>query len=241
MEQELKLHLEKIFGPYAELGIVKDLKEELYSDLSEKLKDFINQGNSAESAFHKTINSIGNVSELIEEIVENSRLIQMQVGMDFSLSPLKNSDFSKTKIIEGKFHYSDMRGSDFTNSVLKGSSFKCSDLTDCKFDGADLTDAVFDKSDFRRASFRNSKIEKTRFIHSDLSGLTFEGLKIIGAIFDYAGLKNTSFKDSTLINVSIKSDLKKTIFDGAKMDKITYALLKGYNANLKDVTIIETY
>jgi len=72
-----------------------------------------------------------------------------------------------------------------------------------------------------------------------LRGVSFEGLKITGANFDYAGLKGTSFKNAILINVSFKTDVKKTDFDGAKMDKLTYAVLKGYNANLSNVTILE--
>lgn len=238
MENKLKTYLDNIFGPYSDLNIVKELKADFYSDLLEKMKDFVKQGLSPELAFEKTINSIGNVSELIDEICDNSRLIQMQVGMDFSLSPLKNSDFSQTKIIDGKFNYSDLRGTTFRDSILKGSIFKCSDMTDCIFDGADLTDVVFEKSDFRRASFINSKIERTKFNLSDLSKVSFEGLKIIGANFDYAGLKNTNFRNTILINVSFKSDVKKTDFTDAKMDKLTYAILKGYNANLDSVTIL---
>ncbi len=239
MEKKLKAHLDIIFGPYSDLNIVKELKEELYSDLLEKMNDFVDKGDSPGTAFEKTINSIGNVSELIDEICENSRQIQMQAGRDFSKSPLKDSDFSNTKIIEGKFHYSDMRGANFSGTVLTGSKFKCSDLTDCRFDGADLTDVEFNKSDMRGSTFANTKIVRTKFNLCDLSGVSFEGLEITGANFDYAGLKKTSFRNAVLINVSIKSDVKKTDFNGAAMDKLTYALLKGYRANLDGVRIIE--
>jgi len=239
MKDKLKSHLDKIFGPYADLNNVKELKEELYSDLLEKMNDFIVQGIDEEAALEKTINSIGDVTELIDEICDNTRKLQMQVGLDFSLSPLMNSDLSSTKIIEGKFNYSDMRGTNFNKSVLKGSQFKCSDLTGCTFDNADLTDVEFNKSDLSKSTFRNAKIDKARFYLSDLGGISFDGLEITGANFDYAGLKNTSFKNCTLISVSFKTDVKKTIFDGASMDKLTFALLKGYKANLSNVTIVE--
>jgi hypothetical protein len=36
---------------------------------------------------------------------------------------------------------------------------------------------------------------------------------------------------------SFKTDVRKAIFDGARMDKATYALLKGYKANLAQVTV----
>ena len=239
MSIKLKSHLDKIFGPYADLNNVKDLKEELYSDLLEKMNDYLSQGYNEEIAFEKTINSIGDVTELIDEICDNTRKLQFQVGMDFSMSTLKNSDMSNTTIIAGKFNYSDMAGTNFGKSILNGSKFKCANLTDCSFDSADLTEVEFNISDLSRSTFMNAKIEKTRFKLSELKGVSFEGLKITGANFDYAGLKHTSFKNSILINVSFKTDVKKTIFDGASMDKITYALLKGYNANLSNVTILE--
>ena len=239
MNNRIKSRLDKIFGPYADLNNVKDLKEELYSDLLEKMNDYISQGIDEDSAFEKTINSIGDVSGLIGEICDNTRALQMHVGIDFSMSPLKNSDMSNTKVIDGKFNYTELIGSNFSNSVLKGSIFKCSDMRECIFDGADLTDVEFNKSDLSRSSFRNAKIENTRFHLSDLRGVSFEGLKITGANFDYAGLKGTSFKNTILINVSFKTDVKKTDFDGAKMDKLSYALLKAFNADLKNVTILE--
>lgn len=239
MEDKLKLHLDKIFGPYADLTNVKELKEELFSDLQEKMNDLISQGENEKSAFEKTINSIGDVTELIDEIFDNTRKLQMKVGMDFSRSPLVNSDLSKTSIIEGKFNYSDLRGSNFSKTVLKGSQFKCSDLTGCNFDDADLTEVIFNKSDLSKSTFKNAKLEKTKFNLSDLRGVFFDGLKITGANFDYAGLRDTSFKNCILINVSFKTDVKKTDFEGASMDKLTYALLKGYNAKLNKVNIFD--
>lgn len=239
MNKKLMSHLDKIFGPYADLSNVKELKEELYSDLLEKMNDYLSQGYDENNALEKTINSIGDVSELIEEICDNTRRLQMKVGMDFSMSPLKNSDLSNTKVIDGKFNYSELVGSNFSNSELKGSKFKCADMRDCSFDGTDLTDVEFNKSDLSRTTFRNAKIENTKFNLCDLSGVSFEGLKIVGANFDYAGLKKSSFKNSVLINVSFKTDVKKTDFDGASMDKLTYAVLKGYGANLSNATILE--
>lgn len=39
-------------------------------------------------------------------------------------------------------------------------------------------------------------------------------------------------------DVIFKTNVKKAIFDGAIMDKLTYAVLKGNNANLTNVTIL---
>ena len=42
--------------------------------------------------------------------------------------------------------------------------------------------------------------------------------------------KGISFKDAVLRNVSFKNVfVKEAVFDGATMDKLTYAVLKGYD------------
>jgi len=81
-------------------------------------------------------------------------------------------------------------------------------------------------------------MDHTNFNSSDLSGVCFGNQIFRGTIFKHTGLKGTSFRNATFYNVSFKTDVKKAVFDGAKMDKLTYALLKGYKANLKNVTLI---
>lgn len=80
---------------------------------------------------------------------------------------------------------------------------------------------------------------ETDFKWADLSGVCFDNQKLSGTIFDSAGLKETSFKNAELVNVSFKTDVKKAFFDGATMDKLTYAILKGYKANLSNVIVKE--
>jgi BTB/POZ domain-containing protein KCTD9 len=63
-------------------------------------------------------------------------------------------------------------------------------------------------------------------------------MTLTGTGFVGTSLKNTSFKNTVLIDVLFRhSDVKHTIFDGATMDKVTYALLKGAKASLHNVTI----
>ena len=83
---------------------------------------------------------------------------------------------------------------------------------------------------------------------SDLRGVSFDGQTFIGVKFDKAGLNDTSFKGATLKNVSFTPPFSltkkyynaiKTIkFDGASMDKLTYAALKGLGADVSKVTVI---
>jgi uncharacterized protein YjbI with pentapeptide repeats len=238
MSDKLFARLDKIFGPYDDLNNIRELKEELYSDLLEKMNDFISQGYDEDIALEKTICSLGDISELIEEICSSTRDLQMQVGVDFSKSTLKGSDMRNVKVKGGKFNYSEMAGSDFTNSILQDSVFKCSNLVKCHFDNSELSGVEFNKSNLAGSTFQNATINKTKFNFSDLKGVSFDGLKITSSSFDYSGLKGTSFKNTTLINVSFKTVVKKSHFDGASMDRLTYTMLKGYGADLKGVTVL---
>ena len=75
-----------------------------------------------------------------------------------------------------------------------------------------------------------------------------DGLTFIGVKFDKSTLNEVSFKGATLRNVSFVPAFAltnkyyraiKTIhFDGATMDKLTYAALKGMGAELTKVTVI---
>jgi uncharacterized protein YjbI with pentapeptide repeats len=237
MNEKLKKYLDEVFSPYGDLKAVKELKEELGNDLQEKLNDLKNGGYDEDTAYHMAIDSIGDVSEVIESINAKTRELQQIVGMDFSKSNLQNSDFKAIKVHDGKFNYSNLQGSDFSHSDLRNSSFKCSNLENVNFDNANLTDAKIEKSSLKGVSFKDSILNGTNFRCADLSGVCFDDQTLNGTIFDYSGLKGTSFRNAVLRNVSFKTDVKKAIFDGATMDKITYAILKGYKANLDNVIV----
>jgi uncharacterized protein YjbI with pentapeptide repeats len=82
--------------------------------------------------------------------------------------------------------------------------------------------------------FEKAGLNGTSFENSVLRNVSFEG-----NIFGNAGLNGTSFKNSVLQNVSFRNaKVHKAIFDGATMDKLTYAALKGYGAKLTNVTVI---
>ena len=89
------------------------------------------------------------------------------------------------------------------------------------------------------------------FNQCDLRGLRLDGQTFIGVKFDMAALNEASFKGATLKNVSFHSAftwhtwskkyyraVKTICFDDAKMDKLTYAALKGMEADLSKVTVI---
>ncbi|WP_067620988.1 pentapeptide repeat-containing protein [Alicyclobacillus acidiphilus] len=238
MEGMLQRYLDQMFSSYGELKSMDELKEELYQNLRDKMRDMQSQGYDDETAFQMTVDSIGDLSELIQDISENSRQLQQAVSMDLSRSNLEKSDFRSIAVHDGKFNYSNLRGSDFSDSDLSGSTFKCSNLENVKFDRANLSQAKFMASNLKGASFQGSKLDGTDFGHSDLSSVSFDGMNLNGTVFNNTGLKGTTFRNATLTNVSFKTNVKKAIFDGAVMDKLTYAILKGYGAKLHDVTVV---
>lgn len=282
MNEKLVKYLDGAFSPYEDLQAVKELKEELSNDLQEKFYDLKNQGYDDDAAYKVTIDSIGDIKEILESISAKTKELKQTVRNDLSMNNLKDADLKGVIVNDGKFDASDIRRSDFSTSDLSQSSFKCSDLRDVKFDAANLTGAVFNMSDLkntsfnganltvakfimseltnasfdganftgakfnmsdlRNASFKDCILDNTDFSVSDLSGICFDNLVFNNAIFNKSALNGTSFKNAVLRNVSFKiskkANVKKAIFDGATMDKLTYAVLKGYSANLTNVTVI---
>lgn len=64
-------------------------------------------------------------------------------------------------------------------------------------------------------------------------------MELTGVNFNRTGLKGTSFANAILHNVSFKTEVKYADFTGAKMDKMTYALLKGLKAKLDSVEFLD--
>jgi uncharacterized protein YjbI with pentapeptide repeats len=103
-------------------------------------------------------------------------------------------------------------------------------------------------TDLRKTVFESCVFNGVNFEYSDLRGLRLDGLTFIGVHFGKAALSEVSFQGATLRNVSFHPGftltkkfyraLKTVCFDGAMMDKLTYAALKGLEADLSKVTIV---
>ena len=80
MNKKLIKYLDGVFSPYEDLHSVKELKEELSNDLQEKLSDLKSQGYDEEAAYNMTIDSIGDISEIIESISVKTRELHQMVS-----------------------------------------------------------------------------------------------------------------------------------------------------------------
>ncbi|MBD8499497.1 pentapeptide repeat-containing protein [Paenibacillus arenosi] len=187
----------------------------------------------------------------------------------FKVNSLRGADFTKADLTGSSFATSDANGAIFDNANLTDCNLSTMDLTNASFhktilvrtefstsglDGATfkdvkLTDVTLVKSDLRKVNFENCIFNGVDFKHCDLRGNHFDGQTFIGVNFNKSALNEVSFKGSTLKNVSFRLpfsmtnksylDFKTVCFDGATMDKLTYAALKGlWVVDLSKVTVM---
>ncbi len=168
-------------------------------------------------------------------------------GTSFYASDVKGANFDGTNLTDCTVYASDLTGASFNKTILVRTKFDVSDLTRAKFTDVKLVDVQLKMSDLKEATFDNCIFSGVDF-SSDLRGVSFDKQTFTGVKFDKAGLNDVSFKGATLKNVSFTPPFSltkkyynaiKTIkFDGASMDKLTYAALKGLGADVSNVTIV---
>ncbi|WP_202883768.1 pentapeptide repeat-containing protein [Sphingobacterium paramultivorum] len=106
-------------------------------------------------------------------------------------------------------------------------------MADVKFTASDLRKTIFEYCEFNGVSFKSC----------DMRGINFDGQVFVDVKFDNADLANSSFSGVILRNVSFRptfaltnkyyKSIKTIDFDGASMDKLTYAALKGWAYRLR--------
>src|SRR5258706_382044 len=134
----------------------------------------------------------------------------------------------------------------FREAILVRPNFSKSGLVGAQFIGVTLPDVNLTKTDLRKTTFESCTFLGVDFKYSGLSGLRFDGQTFLGVTFDKAALDKASFQGATLKNVSfrpvglwsIKRAIQSIHFDGAMMDKLTYAALKGLEADVSKVTVL---
>lgn len=239
MNERIETYLKSIFSQYEDVKTVRELKDEISVNLEDRFNDLVNADHDEETAYQMTIDSIGDLREIVDSIAAKTKSLQKLVHRDYSSLDMSNSDLRGVFAQNGKFDNSSLKDADLSGADLTNGSFKAMDLRNVKFEGANLTGAVFKHSDLRNTSYKDANVENTDFNGSDLRGASFEGVTLVGTNFNMSDLSGTSFKNAVIQNVNFKNaDPRKAIFDGATMDKLTYALLKGYKATLTNVNMI---
>ncbi|MGX4585843.1 pentapeptide repeat-containing protein [Paenibacillus chitinolyticus] len=170
-------------------------------------------------------------------------------GSSFAASNAREANFDGANLTDCTFSTLDLTNASFHKTTLVRTHFSTSGLDGATFKDVKLTDVTLTKTDLRKTIFENCIFNGVDFKLCDLRGKSFDGQTFIGVKFDKSALNDVSFRGATLKNVSFrlpfsvtnKSYLafKTVCFDGATMDKLTYAALKGlWVADLSKVTVI---
>ena len=169
-------------------------------------------------------------------------------GSIFKVSDAREANFYKTKLTGCTFSILNLAAASFNESVLLRTEFSKCDMTGVKFSNLELQEVKFNVQELKGTEFHNCVFNAVRFKHCDLRGQCFDGQQFIDVSFDKTDLTDVTFRDATLKNITFIApfaltnkyykSIKTICFDGAKMDKLTYAKLKGWGADLANVTLI---
>ena len=169
-------------------------------------------------------------------------------GSSFKASDVREANFDGANLTDCNFYVTDLSDASFKKTILVRTEFSTLELTGTKFTDVKLVDVKLTMTDLRKTAFENCVFNGVDFKLSDLRGLCLDGQTFIGVKFGEAALNEVTFKGATLKNVSFTPPwsltkkyyraIKTIIFDGAMMDKLTYAALKGLGADLSKVTVI---
>jgi uncharacterized protein YjbI with pentapeptide repeats len=167
-------------------------------------------------------------------------------GSSFRSSDVREANFARANLTDCDFSTLDLADASFREAILVRTNFSKSGLDGAHFIGVKLTDVIFKYTDLRKTTFENCTFLGVDFHYADLRGKQLDGQTFVGVTFDLPALKDVSFQGATLKNVSFRPvgiwSLKRAIqsmnFDGAMMDKVTYAALKGLGADVSKVTVL---
>ena len=169
-------------------------------------------------------------------------------GSSFKASDVVEANFDDANLTDCNFYTSDLTDASFKKAMLVRTEFSTSEMTGAKFIDARLTDVKLTVCDLRKTIFEKCIFDGVDFKTSDLRGLCLDGQTFMGVKFGEAALNEVTFKGATLKNVSFAPPwsltrkyylaIKTIRFDDARMDKLTYAALKGLGADLSKVTVV---
>jgi uncharacterized protein YjbI with pentapeptide repeats len=165
-------------------------------------------------------------------------------GSSFKTSDVADANFDGANLTDANMSVTELTRASFGGSILVRTDFSMSGLTETRFADAALIDVKFRMTDLRRTVFERCAFTGVDFTYSDLRGLHLDGSSFTSVRFDRAAVEGVTFRDATLRDVSFRATNRKyrnalgaVTFDGARMDKLTYAGLKAMGADLANVTV----
>ncbi len=228
MEKKLQAYLDNVFAPYGDFPARDEVKQELLANLKEKYADLKKQSLSDDEAYRATVESFGDVAEIMEQVSHTGDKQEKPEEPSKVKAALHDYLGIGEDAHKSKFRYLPLVGVDLGEASLRGEDFTSSALMG----------AIFDKSDLTKAVFKSAALKGASFVGANSKDVSFDGLTLSHVVFDGASLNHTSFRNATLHDVTFRySAVKGAKFEGAAMDKVTYAILKGAKAGLANVTV----
>ncbi len=169
-------------------------------------------------------------------------------GSTFKVSNAREANFDKSNLTDCLFSIVELAEATFNQTIFVRTKFDKAVLTGVKFSGITFSEVKLNMIDLRNTLLEHCTFNGVDFIQCDLRGMTLKGLTFNSVRFDRSALNDASFEGATLLNVSFTPkfaltnkfyrSLKTICFDGARMDKLTYAALNNFGAGLSKATII---
>ncbi|MFA5131398.1 MAG: pentapeptide repeat-containing protein [Patescibacteria group bacterium] len=172
-------------------------------------------------------------------------------GSSFKASDLREANFDGANLTDCVLTTLDLSGASFNKAILVRTEFSVSELARAKFIDVKFSDLKLNMLDLRKTVLENCSFDAVNFKYTDLRGKCLDGLSFVDVKFDMCSLNEATFRGATLKNVSFHSAytwttwskkyyraIKTICFDGAMMDKLTYAGLKSMEADLAKVIIL---
>lgn len=168
-------------------------------------------------------------------------------GSTFTASAVSEANFTETNLTDCTLSSTNLTNANFNKTILVRTVFTKLELIDTKFTDTKLLDVKFVMVDLRKTIFENCVFNGVNFKNVDLRGVRLNGQTFVDvefhnvllneATFNGATLKNVSFRSSSLTNKYYRT-VSSINFEGAMMDKLTYAAFKGLGADLSNVSFI---
>jgi Arc/MetJ-type ribon-helix-helix transcriptional regulator len=95
MEDKLRQFLDKAFAPYGDFPSRSEVTKELLANLTEKYQDLKQQGMSDEEAYQTTVNSFGDVEEIMEQLPHSPKKLDTAATQDQASEPESEQNLHK--------------------------------------------------------------------------------------------------------------------------------------------------
>ncbi len=101
MKNKIKDYIDLIFADATECAKKREMKEEMYANVSDRYDDLINEGKSEAAAYNISISGIGDISELIDSINkeygEKSEQYAQSAQPEDDFNPYSNGKYAKRR------------------------------------------------------------------------------------------------------------------------------------------------